>query len=119
MPRIEKNIPTLRIGRILDDFDELDMLYDNAMAIIAVEAPEVFETLPPKPIPVAIVEERLRRQLTIGKVAYKRDYMRSQRAGAGVHKTTRTKLRAAAIRELSPEEEAAIMAEVDRDFGGA
>lgn len=117
MPRYESNNPTARIGNILDDFDDLNAAYELIANVAAEHAPaQIFESLPPKPVPLAVEREKMRRHLTGAKVTYKRNYMRLIRAGGGPRTGGP---RVAAVRPLTPEEEAAIMAEVDRDLGGA
>lgn len=105
MPRSEANNPTVRMGRVLDAFDELEAVYDQTISMVAAMLPqELFSALPPKPAAEAIVAERTRRQLTGGKVEYKRNYMRKVRS---------TQPEAQVIRGLTPEDEAAILKELD------
>lgn len=107
MPRSEANNPTVRMGRVLDAFDELEAIYDQTVTMVSeMLTPEQFESLPNKPSLDAIIAERTRRQLTGGKVRYKREYMRRQRA---------IEPEAQVLRELTPEEEAAIMRELEEN----
>jgi len=106
MSRSEINNPTNRIGQMLDDFDALEAAYNLCAEVLATISPAAFERLGAKPPADAILKERVRRQLTLGKVEYKRTYMRLQRARVP---------EASLVRELTPEEEASIMAELERD----
>jgi hypothetical protein len=94
------------MGKVLDDFDALDAAYDEAMQLISARDPELFERLSAKPAATAVAEEKVRRQLTLGKVGYKRNYMRRLRARGGEVQVT-------AVRDLTPEEEASILRELD------
>ena len=107
MSRSEVNNPTNRIGQILDDFDALDYAYDQLAQLFAVHAPERFEQLPAKPAAMAVAQEKTRRQLTLGKVTYKRQYMRLQRS---------TEPEAVVMGELSAEDKRRILDEVAADL---
>lgn len=104
MSRSEYNNPTARMGRVLDDYDSLDAAYDELALKLAELSPRVFETCSPKPQPEAVLNEKARRQYTLGAVENTRNRMARYRTGKGL------KPRAKAV-ELTPEVQAAILAE--------
>lgn len=81
MPRNENNNPTFRIGRLLDDFDELSAAYDETIALVSnMLSPELFSQLPAKPSATNVAEEKVRRQLMLSKTNYSRLRMRLVRS---------------------------------------
>lgn len=79
MSRSERNNPSARMGRVLDDFDALEGAYMELATKLAEVAPEVFQTCAPKPSSEGVVEEKARRQFTLGKVLAARTRMRVRR----------------------------------------
>lgn len=80
MPRLEINAPSERMGRVLDAFDELEAYAQVLETLLLEHAPQAFEQAPPRPTVIAVVEERLRRQISLSTTRRKREYMRHARA---------------------------------------
>jgi hypothetical protein len=103
MSRSEYNNPTARMGRVLDDFDSLDAAYDELALKLAELSTQVFETCSPKPLAEAVINEKARRQYTLGNVNAVRNRMARYRTGQGTPRPQAT--------ELTPEVQAAILEE--------
>jgi hypothetical protein len=80
MPRLVTNNPTERILRLLDDFEQIEAALDTVLQMVATADHELFLKLPAKPFCEAIIEERLRQQLTSGRTRAKRQVMQRLRA---------------------------------------
>lgn len=79
MPPTQLNSPSSRMGRVLDDFDSLEAAYVEMATAFASVAPGEFIKLSPTPSKEAVINEKARRQYTLGKVANSREYMRRRR----------------------------------------
>jgi hypothetical protein len=77
MPRREINNPTRRILRLLDDIDQLESAYEEAVAACA--AAGLLERLAPRPALIAVAEERTRQHLMGRKVESNRKSMTRHR----------------------------------------
>lgn len=79
MPRLVTNNPTERILRLLDDYQQVEAMLDTVLQMVAQADQALFMRLPPKPFCEAIVQERLRQQLTSGQTRAKRQVMQRLR----------------------------------------
>lgn len=93
MPRAERNAPTLRILRILDEVDSLEVYCETLFTAIAETMPEIVSRLPPAPVMSAVIEERAYQRANGHKVRASRNHQRRLRAMAEPFKPDATSVR--------------------------
>jgi hypothetical protein len=80
MPRSESSRPTSRIQAILDEYDQLEIYTIEIETIAGAHIPpDIWKTLPPRPVQRAVITERARQQFTGQKVRASRAYRARQR----------------------------------------
>jgi len=135
MSRKEINNPSQRMGRVLDDFDSLDNAYDALVGSLAepfsvvdptgypngeraaIEAfmLKLFTSMASKPLAEAVINEKARRQYTMGKVDQARTRMRTMRSRGPGSQLADRHVRGMKVTNLTDEQVAGIMKEVSTE----
>lgn len=82
MPRDQRNAPTDRIIRLLEEANEMEAWADHLHETLAAIHPELMSDIPAKPRLDATIEERMRQKLEYTRTIRRRNYMQRVRSAS-------------------------------------